>query len=450
MKSFKNVRNPILPLNIHIPDSEAHVMSDGKLYIYGSYDDYSNLYCSERYHVISTADMENWNIYNNSFHGSMVPWFNNPDAPKYVSNDWGEPTEFVKKMQETTDEDDINFVLTQDLSILPPLLFAPDCIEKDGKYYLYFCMADGSEGVAVSDRPEGPFMNPIQLPCSGIDPAVFVDENGDAYYYWGQFRSHAVKLNSDMVSFDQEKVVDRFLTEEEHFFHEGSSIRRIGDTYYAVFADVERGKPTALGYATSKSPLGPFTYRGILIDNTDCDPSSWNNHGSIECFDGKWYIFYHRSSRNTKIYRRLCIEPITIREDGTIEEVKMTSQGLGEPFKPGEKLMGYQACGLKGSVYIDAVNEKDERPEEALVNIASGDEVIFRYVKSERDFQSLIIKAEGSGCIEIWMNDRKAGKVEIQNGQQLRNEIFMEAGEYELMLRFLSAEKLEVDWIQLA
>ena len=76
--------------------------------------------------------------------------------------------------------------------------------------------------------------------------------------------------------------------------------------------------------------------------------------------------------------------------------------------------------------------------------------MIFRYVKSERDFQSLIIKAEGSGCIEIWMNDRKAGKVEIQNGQQLRNEIFMEAGEYELMLRFLSAEKLEVDWIQLA
>ena len=111
MKSFKNIRNPILPLNIHIPDSEAHVMSDGKLYIYGSYDDYSNLYCSERYHVISTADMENWNIYNNSFHGSMVPWFNNPDAPKYVSNDWGEPTEFVKKMQETTDEDDINLSL---------------------------------------------------------------------------------------------------------------------------------------------------------------------------------------------------------------------------------------------------------------------------------------------------------------------------------------------------
>ena len=63
------------------------------------------------------------------------------------------------------------------------LLFAPDCIEKDGKYYLYFCMQDDSEGVAVSDRSEGPFSDPVQLPCGGIDPAVFIDDDGQAYYY---------------------------------------------------------------------------------------------------------------------------------------------------------------------------------------------------------------------------------------------------------------------------
>lgn len=57
---------------------------------------------------------------------------------------------------------------------------------------------------------------------------------------------------------------------------------------------MERGKPTALGYATGKTPLGPFTYQGIIIDNEECDPASWNNHGSIECIDGQWYVFYHQ------------------------------------------------------------------------------------------------------------------------------------------------------------
>lgn len=413
MKKYKNTRNPILPLDIHTPDTEAHVMSDGNLYLYGSFDNYNNMYCSEKYHVISSSDMENWTIHETAFQGKQVPWLNNPDSPKYKSNDPEEPTEFVKKMQETTEEDDINFVLSQDPSTLPPLLFAPDCIEKNGKYYLYFCMLDGSEGVAISDHPEGPFEDPVQLPCSGIDPAIFVDDDGAAYYYWGQFRSHAVKLNADMVSFDPAKVIDCFFTEEEHFFHEGSSMRKIGDTYYAVFADIERGKPTSLGYATSKSPLGPFQYQGILIDNEDCDPSSWNNHGSIECFQGKWYIFYHRSSRNTKIFRRLCVEPITINEDGTIDEVVMTSQGIGEPFGPGEKIMGYQACGLKGSVYIDAVSDTDDESAEALVNIADQDRAVFRYVKSEKGFTKAEISSSGQAEVIVRLNGQEAGHILI-------------------------------------
>ena len=119
-------------------------------------------------------------------------------------------------------------------------------------------------------------------------------------------------MNEDMVSFQSEDVVDDLVTEEEHFFHEGSSMRKIGDTYYYVYADMERGKPTSLGYSTSKSPLGPFTYQGIIIDNDGCDPASWNNHGSIECVNGQWYVFYHRCSRGVQQHRRLCIEPITI------------------------------------------------------------------------------------------------------------------------------------------
>lgn len=449
MRKYHNTRNPILPLDIHIPDSEGHVMPDGKLYIYGSFDNQEDAYCSDKYHVVSTEDMENWVIHDESINGSSIPWFFDPKAPKYPGLDWNHPTPFMKGMMESSSEDDMNFVLGQEDAEKPPLLFAPDCISKNGKYYLYFCMADDSEGVAVSDRPEGPFENPIQLPCAGIDPAIFVDDDGEAYYYWGQFRSHGVKLNPDMVSFEQDEVVDNLLTEEEHYFHEGSSVRKIGDTYYSVFADIERGKPTALGYATGKSPLGPFEYRGILIDNAACDPSSWNNHGSIECVDGQWYVFYHRSSRNSKIFRRLCIEPITVCEDGTIDEVVMTSQGPGEPFAPGEKIMGYQACGFKGGLYIDESHNRDCGVEEKITHISNQDEAVFRYVKSGDAYSGIKVTATGSGKVNVFMNGKCAGAVRIEDGRQTAGEIQMEAGEYELMLQFEDVEELEVYSLEL-
>ena len=63
MIQYKNTRNPILPVEYHIPDSEGHVMPDGKLYIYGSFDDRDDVYCSEKYYVVSTPDMENWTIH---------------------------------------------------------------------------------------------------------------------------------------------------------------------------------------------------------------------------------------------------------------------------------------------------------------------------------------------------------------------------------------------------
>ncbi|WP_099468217.1 family 43 glycosylhydrolase [Konateibacter massiliensis] len=441
MREFKNKRNPVLPLDIHIPDSEAHVMPDNRLYVYGSYDDRSDMFCSEKYHVVSTADMENWTIHEVALRGQDIPWFGDETAPKYPGIDWSNPTPFIRKMFENAEHSgEKEKFEKQPEGEKPALLFAPDAIYKNGTYYLYFCMSDDSEGVAVSASPEGPFENPIQLPCGGIDPAIFTDEDGQSYFYWGQLFSHGVKLNDDMISFDEKAVVHNLVTEEEHFFHEGSSMRKIGNTYYYVYADMERGKPTALGYSTSKSPLGPFEYRGIIIDNAACDPASWNNHGSIECVNGQWYVFYHRCSRGVQQYRRLCIEPITINADGSIGEVKMTSQGIGEPFEPGEKIMGYQACELAGTVYIDA----DEEYEEKLTNISDGDEAVFRYVRSAKPFGKIKITASGSGTIEVLMNGQAVGIVKIKDGVQTRDEIHMPGGEYELTLRFLEAESLEL------
>lgn len=450
MEYFKNMRNPVLPLKYHVPDSEAHVMPDGKLYIYGSFDDRGDVFCSEKYHVVSTPDMESWTIHEVSFTGQQVPWHNDPDAPRYPGIDWSRPTPFIRKMLESAREngDDMKEKFEQEgEKEKPALLFAPDCLQHGGKYYLYFCMSDDSEGVAVSDRPEGPFENSVQLPCGGIDPAVFIDDDGQAYYYWGQLFSHGVKLNADMVSFEPEGIRDNLVTEEEHFFHEGSSMRKIGDTYYYVYTDMERGKPTSLGYSTGKSPLGPFTYRGIIIDNDGCDPASWNNHGSIECFNGQWYVFYHRCSRGVQQYRRLCIEPIKINPDGTIDEVKMTSQGAGAPFAPGETIYGYQACGLKGTVYIGADDNTDTYNEK-LTNISPGDEIIFRYVRNDAPWSEIVCACSGSGRLQTLLDDTAAGAIEITGETgRIRTEtagISMPAGNRELKLKVEASDGLEI------
>ena len=443
MIEFENTRNPILPLDVHVPDSEARVMPDGKLYIYGSFDLLEDVYCSEEYHVVSTPDMKHWTVHDKSLDGKDVHWFNDPNAVKYPGIDWSHPTPFILKMMERDRENGVDMKAEFEKNAdkpKPPLLFAPDCLERDGKYYLYFCMPDDSEGVAVSDRPEGPFEDIRQLPIGGIDPAIFIDKDGEAYLYWGQLFSHGVKLGKDMVSLDREQIRDDLVTETEHFFHEGSSMRRIGDTYYYLYADMERGKPTSLGYSTGPTPFGPFTYRGIIIDNDGCDPASWNNHGSIECVGGQWYVFYHRCSRGMQQHRRLCVEKISIAPDGSIPEVKMTSQGVGEPFKPGEALYGYQTCGVTGDCYIGLGGEYTEQ----LMNISAGDTAVFRYVKSDTGYKEIEIEAAGSGEIEVLLNGEVAGIVTINNGVQLSRAISAPAGEYELTLRFTEAEKLEV------
>ena len=447
---YINKRNPILPLRYHVPDGEAHVMPDGKLYVYGSYDALDMAYCSQEYHVVSTKDMEHWTVHDVALRAQDVPWMGDPEAEHYPGIDWYHPTPFLQKMIDAMPKEakteTVEAQYTDAGERKQELLFAPDCICRSGKYYLYFCLSDDSEGVAVSDRPEGPFKDPVRLPCGGIDPAVFIDDDGQAYYYWGQVFAHGAKLNDDMVSIDTDSVVDDIVTEEKHCFHEGSSMRKIGDTYYYIYADMERGKPTSLGYATGKNPLGPFTYRGIIIDNDGCDPQSWNNHGSIECVEGQWYVFYHRCSRGTQQHRRLCVEKLTVNSDGSIDEVKMTSQGIGEPFAPGEKIMGYQACALKGNCYIDVDN--DHGYEEKLINIYDGDEAVFRYVKSETSWNRIELTCFGNGTAAVFLNGEKAGKVSISgekgNVHTVSAPITMDAGEYELMLRFEKSEGMEL------
>lgn len=440
--TFQNSHNPLLLPQFHVPDGEAHVMPDGKLYIYGSYDDCELAYCSDFYRVISTPDMKTWTVHQKAMEGAAVPWFREDMAGQVYGTDEAPDTPFIRMMNaaiaDDPDKDYFGNLVERERTAL---LYAPDGAHKDGKYYLYFCMEDGSEGVGISDRPEGPFGDFRQLPAQGIDPAILVDDDGNAYYFWGQFSARGVKLNPDMVSYDPAQVKKDIVTEEEHFFHEGFSIRRIGDTYYAVFSEISRGKPTALGYATAKHPLGPYTYRGVIVDNDGCDPESWNNHGSIECFRGQWYVFYHRSTRGCKIHRRLCAEKIEILPDGTIPEVKMTSQGPGNAFALGEMIYGWQACGLKGQCRIDT---DPVRGKDCVTQIANGDRVFFRYADIKDIPLCVQVDASGKAEVELWIDDAFAGFSSIDPVNARIPLLPQENGQKEVELRFKNPENLSL------
>ena len=134
---------------------------------------------------LTVRDMQNWTIFDKALDGHDIPWLNDPSAPHYPGIDWSHPSPFIQKMIERDRKNGIDIKKkfeeeAGDKKNKPKLLFAPDCIYNKGRYYLYFCGADDSEGVAVSDNPQGPFKDPVQLPCGGIN-------HGSIEYFGGKW-----------------------------------------------------------------------------------------------------------------------------------------------------------------------------------------------------------------------------------------------------------------------
>lgn len=341
--------NPILPRQYYVPDVEARDWGDGRIYLYGSMDvEAHSFYCSRKYHVFSSDNMIDWVDHGQSFHNSRSH------------------------------------------SQKGHLLFAPDCIRKDGRYCLLYCGNSHSEGVAFSDDPGGPFGK--GSPVAGadgdaIDPCGLVDDDGAVYYYWGQFELRGARLKDDLSGIDEATFNGSLLSEKKDGFHEGACIRKRNGIYYMVYTDTSRGKATSLGYAMSNSPLGPYEKKGIIIDNTGCDPNTWNNHGSIEPFNGQWYVFYHRSSNNSNFSRRVCVEPIFFNDDGTIDEVEMTTQGPTGPIPATTRIEAFRACLLSGKLYCSPIptTRPDEISVERLTWIHDGDWAVYKYLAFDGD-----------------------------------------------------------------
>jgi len=327
--------NPILPLWEHIPDGEPRVFGD-RVYLYGSHDNaLSGEFCDIRLKVWSAPvnDLNNWTCHGDCFHAQA-----DADHPADVT--WHEKG----------------------------MCYAPDVVEKDGKYYLYVYLFYGKGCVAVSDKPEGPFElistyrydEKADLPqdfCNNgvfVDPGVLVDDDGKVYVYCGYEWSYVVQVDpADMVTVLPETYQTDIIPKEAPFsFFEACSPRKIGDTYYLIYSP-RRG--SQLVYATSKSPTGPFEFRGPIIDN-GVDYPGGNDHGSIARIGDQWYIFYHRMTNGTVFSRQACAEKITILPDGTIPQVEMTSLGFQDSLNPFQPTPAHHCCVIRGKGMIKYMN----------------------------------------------------------------------------------------------
>ncbi|MCI6551242.1 MAG: family 43 glycosylhydrolase [Prevotella sp.] len=289
--------DPVLPPNpfvtsIYTADPSAHVWKDGRLYVYPSHDIDPPRGCDlmDRYHVFSTNDMVHWKDHGEILNSSQVEWGRKEGG----------------------------------------FMWAPDCAYKNGKYYFYFPHPSGTDwnrtwkvGVAVSKYPDKDFKVLGYIPDLGdafamIDPCVFIDDDGQAYFYYGGGgRCVGAKLKDNMTELAEPLRPMQGLVD----FHEATWIHKRKGIYYLSYADnhTEKGRgANRLCYAMSKSPLGPWTYKGVYLDPTGCDTS----HGSIVEYKGQWYAFYHNQRiSNQGNLRSICVDKLYFNEDGTIQKV---------------------------------------------------------------------------------------------------------------------------------
>lgn len=220
--------------------------------------------------------------------------------------------------------------------------YAAQVIERNGKFYWYVSTNTSGIGVAVADRPEGPFKDVLGKPLltnehsvgrqnswRTIDPTVFIDDDGQAWLYWGNQACWYCKLNEDMISVDWDygvKMIDFTNPDDFEFtFTEAPWIHKYKGKYYLSFAT---GFPEYIAYATSDKPEGPYDYKGII---NQIAGNSNTNHQSIVEYKNNWYFIYHNGGIQTdggSYSRSVCIDKLEFDKDGNYRPIIMTTKGV--------------------------------------------------------------------------------------------------------------------------
>ena len=292
-------QNPIIR-DQYSADPTARVFN-GRMYVYPSHDIVSPVepekkwFSMEDYHVFSSENLTDWTDHGVILTQNKVPWVR---RDSYA-------------------------------------MWAPDCVEKDGRYYFYFPAAPSDTlrrgfavGVAVAEKPEGPFipmMRPIEG-INGIDPCVLIDpKDNKGYIYWAGMGLWMARLKDNMTALDSEPQPVKGLPEG---FKEGPFAFERNGKYYFTFPWV-RDSTETLAYAMGDSPMGPFEFKGVIMEESPV--ACWTNHHSIVEYRGQWYLFYHHNDYSPDFdkLRSVRCDSLFFNPDGTIRPVVPTFRGVG-------------------------------------------------------------------------------------------------------------------------
>lgn len=325
-------QNPIVR-NQFSADPSARVFGD-KVYVFPSHDLLATegkgrpgWFCMEDYHVFSSSNLTDWTDHGLIITQNKVPWVR-PDSYS---------------------------------------MWAPDCIERNGKYYFYFPAAPKDTitygkgfriGVAVANKPEGPY-TPESTPIKGvhgIDPNVFIDKDGQAYLYWSAGNIYGAKLKSNMLELDSKVDTLGYLPTKG--LKEGPYLFERNGVYYLTYPHVEN-KIERLEYAIGDNPLGPFKYAGVIMDESAS--GCWTNHHSFINFENQWYLFYHDRDYSPGFdkARSIRADSLSFNADGTIKKVIPTLRGIGVTDAKKEiQVDRYSAISNEGASidFIDTTN----------------------------------------------------------------------------------------------
>ncbi|MBD0831533.1 glycoside hydrolase family 43 protein [Aestuariibaculum sediminum] len=296
LKATEKFNNPIIT-DKYTADAAAIVHND-KVYLYAGHDQAPN--------DVNAYRMHEWLVYSSS---DMVHWQEHPSPLKPTDFKWASGSAWASQV-----------------------------IEHNGKFYWYVTVEHGSIhgkaiGVAVSDSPTGPFKDAIgkalitndmttqtKISWDDIDPTVWIDDDGQAYLFWGNTVCKYAKLKPNMIELD-----GPIMTVDLPNFTEAPWIHKKGDWYYLSYA---YQFPEKIAYAMSKTITGPWEFKGIL---NEVAGNSNTNHQAIIEFKGKDYFIYHNGSIPThggSFRRSVCVDRLYYNEDGTMKRVIMTSEGI--------------------------------------------------------------------------------------------------------------------------
>ncbi|SDX69570.1 Carbohydrate binding module (family 6) [Lutibacter oricola] len=430
-------QNPIIT-NIYTADPTARVYNN-KLYIYPSHDvqwnpEWEKLGAKKEnhghvmtdYHAFSTTDLVNY-----TDHGVIVA---QNDVPWGLKNGYG--------------------------------MWAPCITYKNGTYYYYFpnTPADKSgfrqTGLATAKNPEGPFtIEPNYIKgLKGIDPNPFIDDDGQAYMYWGGGKGNSlkvVKLSDAMKSIEGETIAIKGLPQE---YKEGPFVFKRNETYYLTFPlnyDT-KNSTEEIAYAISNNPLGPFEFKGTIMDRFK---DQWTNHHSIVNYKRQWYFFYHYNHiSKAGNLRSTCVDSLFFNNDGTIKKVKPTLRGVG--IHPALKKIEIDRYSKIENAKVD-FTKKAGIPEWKITNVKPNAWVSYNAVNFDTKIKSIQLNVKSNSdkpIIEIRensINGKLIAKISINNTQNkwvsIRKKIkYSPKGIVNIVCVFKSdvENSVELDWIK--